>query len=379
MDKKERGINAASYSMGNYGTVNKLFEETRFNSAQGHGFAAERANDHIDKLTGHFTKIVGDDNAANGPDRWVNGFYFQTKYYSTARGSVNAGFENNGAGTYRYLTAFNKPMKLEVPADQYDKAVEVMEEKIRNGQIPGINNPDRASELIKKGYVSYEQSVRIAKAGTIESIVYDSASGAVIGLAAGGISYTLTCAIAMLNGEKIENAKKVALINGMAAGKRSALTAVVASQIAKTGINSALIPGSEMVAGAFGTEASATVVNAFRSGANIYGAAALNGCAKLIRGNIITASAAVGVLTAIDAVRCAKKEITKEELLHRAAGNTATVTAGSIGFILGQTVIPIPIIGGLIGSFIAGTTTGCIVKDATNLIEEKGVLDYDKE
>lgn len=40
----------------------------RFNSKQGHGFAAERANTRIDLLYGREASILGDNNAKNGPD-----------------------------------------------------------------------------------------------------------------------------------------------------------------------------------------------------------------------------------------------------------------------------------------------------------------------
>ena len=49
-------------AIGHYGTINKGYDEERFHSKQGHGFAAERANDLYDKLTGHKSQIVGDDN-----------------------------------------------------------------------------------------------------------------------------------------------------------------------------------------------------------------------------------------------------------------------------------------------------------------------------
>ena len=54
----------------------------KFQAAQGHGFAAEQAND--------------------GPDRMVNGVNIQTKYCHDAASSVQAAFEN---GQYRYVNA----------------------------------------------------------------------------------------------------------------------------------------------------------------------------------------------------------------------------------------------------------------------------------
>ena len=74
----------------------------KFQAAQGHGFAAEQANNLHDFLTGKDTKIVGGDNAKDGPDRMVNGVNIQTKYCHDAASSVQAAFEN---GQYRYVNA----------------------------------------------------------------------------------------------------------------------------------------------------------------------------------------------------------------------------------------------------------------------------------
>ena len=44
--------------------------------------------------TGKDAKIVGGDNAKDGPDRMVNGVNIQTKYCHDAASSVQAAFEN---------------------------------------------------------------------------------------------------------------------------------------------------------------------------------------------------------------------------------------------------------------------------------------------
>ena len=62
----------------------------KFQAAQGHGYAAEQANNLYDILTGKDAKIVGGDNAKDGPDRMVNGVNIQTKYCHDAASSVQA-------------------------------------------------------------------------------------------------------------------------------------------------------------------------------------------------------------------------------------------------------------------------------------------------
>ena len=64
----------------------------KFQAAQGHGYAAEQANNLYDILTGKDAKIVGGDNAKDGPDRMVNGVNIQTKYCHDAASSVQAAF-----------------------------------------------------------------------------------------------------------------------------------------------------------------------------------------------------------------------------------------------------------------------------------------------
>ena len=73
----------------------EVFVEQRaaVNNPAGHGELAEEANSIIDRLQGHQAEILGRDNAKNGPDRSVDGVLIQTKYYKTARGSLEACFD----------------------------------------------------------------------------------------------------------------------------------------------------------------------------------------------------------------------------------------------------------------------------------------------
>lgn len=93
-DKSENyGAMAGGISSAAYGQINKLYEEEKFHGRQGHGFAAERANNLYDNLTGHDAKIVGDDNVKNGADRMVDGIFIQSKYCQTGSACVNECFD----------------------------------------------------------------------------------------------------------------------------------------------------------------------------------------------------------------------------------------------------------------------------------------------
>ena len=115
----------------------------------------------------------------------VDGRLIQTKYCNNAKASVEAAFKN---GQLRYVDANGNAMQIEVPSDQYDEAVRIMAEKIRQGKVPGCTDPAKAKELVRKGNVTYKQAMNIAKAGTIESLTFDAANGLVVGAGAAGIS-----------------------------------------------------------------------------------------------------------------------------------------------------------------------------------------------
>ena len=147
----------------------------------GHGYAAEDANGLNDVLWGKDVDFSGRDNSKFGPDRVVDGQRIQTKYCKTAAASVNAGFDPE-TGMYAY-----EGQVLEVPKDQYDDCLEFMREKIRNGKVPGHTDPDDASQIIKKGDVTYLQAKNIAKAGNIDSLIFDAKTQTVTAFSAFGI------------------------------------------------------------------------------------------------------------------------------------------------------------------------------------------------
>ncbi|HEM4851565.1 TPA: hypothetical protein U1096_001791 [Streptococcus suis] len=133
---------------------------------QGHGHAAEYANNVIDKIKYPFQKVeqVGRDNVKNGADRIVGNQKIQTKYYAKASGTINAAFDKANGGEYRY-----KGMQLEVPKDQYNESIQLMKKKIKAGKVPGHSEPDDAYLIVRKGNVTYNEAKLVAKGGNIVS------------------------------------------------------------------------------------------------------------------------------------------------------------------------------------------------------------------
>ena len=381
-EKVKPNINTASKVIyGNVSNASTNYGLDKFSTPRGHGFAAERANHIYDTLTGKKAVIVGDDNAANGADRMVNGISIQSKYCSSGSKCIQECFRD---GKFRYINPDGTPMQIEVPSDKYDSAVEVMKNRIRRGEVPNVTNPEEAKNIVRKGHFTYEQAKNIAKAGTVESIAFDSVNGAIIATSAFGISSCLTFATSIWNGEDFNAALKNATYSGLKVGGTAFITAILASQLSRAGLNSLLVGSSEAVVGVLGSKASAVLVNAFRSGGNIYGAAAMKSAAKLLRGNVITAGISVVVLSTVDVVNIFRGRISGKQLFKNIANTASTVAGGTAGWVGGATagaalgsVVPIVgtavggFVGGLLGSFGGGAVAGKVSnKVLNNFIED---------
>lgn len=375
-EKHNFGAEAGGVGVGGFKIVNNQYEEEKFHARQGHGFAAERANTLYDNLTGHHAKTVGDDNAKNGADRIVDGIYIQSKYCATGSRCVNECFENNGKGSFRYMID-GKPMQIEVPSDKYDDAIRAMEEKISRGQVEGVTNPDEAKNIIRKGHFTYEQAKNIAKAGTVESLTYDAVNGAIIATTAFGVTAMITLATSVWNGEDFDDALKLATYSGLKVGGTAFVTSILASQLSKAGLNSALVGSSEAIVAVMGPKASAILINAFRYGSKpIYGAAAMKSAAKLLRGNVITAGVTFMVLSTFDVANIFRGRISGKQLFKNITNTAATVGGGTGGWVAGaaagSAILPGigTVVGGLAGSILAGAAAGKVTNTVVGAFVE---------
>ena len=284
------GGEIAGTILGSVSATSTAYSYDKFATPQGHGFAAEKANHMYDKIRGHDAEILGDDNTPNGADRSVDGILIQSKYCMSGTKCINECFDKQG--NFRY-----SGMQIEVPSDMYDEAVSTMQDKIRQGQVKGIKDPMKASEIIRKGNYTYQQAKNIAKAGNIDSIKFDAQNGIITGIYAGGISAAISFAVSIWNGENFDDAVINAGMSFLKVGGTSAVTSLCVSQLSKAGLNSFLVPTTDLIVKAIGPKASAVLANAFRSGQNIYGAAAMKSASKLLRGNLITAAISTAILS----------------------------------------------------------------------------------
>lgn len=372
--------------LSNRDTANNMYFHDKYaNASGGHGFAAEDGNmlhDQISEaMNGRFGSVSDtsrnlDSNGRivkNGADRIVNGQAIQTKYYRTANESIRAGFEN---GKYKYIDANGKAMQLEVPKDQYEDAVRIMEDNIRYGKIPNETDPKRATEIIRQGSYTRQQAINLTKAGNIDSLTYDATNGVITASSSFGISAGITFATHIWNGEDVNIALQSAVYDGLKSGGVAFISSTVASQLSKAGLNAALGGMSDAVVQMIGPEGSAALVNAFRTGGNIYGGAAMNSASKLIRGNLIVSGVTVVVLSAGDVFSLFNGRISGEQLFKNITTTGASVAGGAAGFAAGAAIGSVvpgigTLVGGIVGSVIGGSASG----STTNFILDQFIED----
>jgi hypothetical protein len=333
---------------------------TKYHTKQGGGFAAEDANALWDRMHGKRVEKVGLDNSLNGADRISNGVPIQTKYCADASKSVASAFEN---GSYRY-----GEMKLEVPSDQYEEAVRLMRGRISKGEVPGVTDPNMADQIVVKGHCTYDQAVRIAKAGNLDSIWFDIKTQSVACAFACGLSFAVTYSTAKANGLSHAEALKAASKQAVKSGGVAMVSGVAAQQFLRTGAGRGCAAAATkvvkpVVQTAMKTEVGKTVITKTASaiaGKQVAGAAAANVVTKAVRTNAVVSGVVFMVTTIPDTVKLCQGKITGREFAENTASNAAGVGGGWAGASAGAAVgsLICPGVGTVIGGLVGGLGGG---------------------
>ena len=346
-----------------------LYLERKFTTPKGHGFAAERANNLIDSLTDYnflkYKNEVPDINAVNSPDRKIinrstkQELWIQDKYYSNANNTVNSAFDKT-SGMYKYYDKYNKPMTLEVPKDQYDEAVQKMAEKIREGKISGVSDPNDAKNYVKEGHYTYKQVRNIAKAGNIDSLKYDATNGAIISLIPMGISFTIDFVSAIMNGEDTSEAVKNAGLNSLKTGGIVFTSYVITSQLTKSGLKTALKPTSQALANLLGKEGADKLLTLYAVEHNKRNV--MQKATNLIQNQIIVYSVVIIAMTAPQVYDLINGRISKEQFIKNVTIAIISLGAGTAGGLIGAKIgtsaVPgIGTVAGAVGGAILGAAT----------------------
>ena len=338
----------------------------------GHGFAAEDYNALHDKFAGNFVASEGRTNKTDGADRVVNGTSIQVKYCASPRATVNAAFRDNGLGEYRYTTADGLQI-LEVPSDQYEECLRIMDEKIQNGQVKNIGSRT-AKDIVRKGQCTYPQAKNIAKAGNIDSLLFDVKTGSVIALSTLGVSFCVKLSIAALSCKSVDDLKlaiKLSFLEGLQSGTITLSTSVLTSQVIRTQFGRNFVAlmqhlSKDSIDTIYGTTIGKELVHDIASGMwqkTLTGASAKNVAIKLVRINAVT-NTAVFLLTSIpDTYRyLVANAISGPQFIKNLVVNASSISGATIGGILGLKFgTPGAIAGGMIGGAIGGILSKTII------------------
>lgn len=356
--------------------VSAGLESTNINhyrKSTGHGYAAEDANALQDFLRGRKVETTGQSNTLNGPDRIVDGVHIQTKYCKDAASSLNAAFDSSGQ--YRY-----EGQVLEVPKDQYQEVLQLMRERIEAGQVPGVSDPAKAEEIVKEGNVTYQQAVNIAKAGNIDSLIYDAQSQIVSTSFAFSLSFVITFASQKLNGADTKTATRAAMISGLQVGGISMLSGVVTAQLLRTDLIGGVgkVVAKNIVDAAFKTEMGKRFIIKYAqamTGKEMGKMAARNYAAKMLRSNVVTGTVVTVVMTSPDIYRAAfHKSVSwaqvSKNFVVGGSGVAGGMAGAAYGATLGSAILPGigTTIGGILGGLGGGWGGGKLAKKGMDVL-----------
>ena len=364
-DVNDKITDSVGAPVGNVKTVNDILAQSKFTTSQGHGFAAECANNLADNIKGKNAVIVGNDNMANGPDRKIINrdgtvTWIQDKYYMSAKASIDACFDELGA--FRYLDGDGNPMQIEVPKEQYAEAVEYMRKKIEDGKIPKVTNPDEAETLVRKGAITYKQAQNLAKVGTIESLTYDAINGTVSATWSAGITTLVNYSVCRMNGMDSKKALKASVEEGLKSGMMEFGTAVIAGQLSKTGLVNAFKPQSEALVKKFGPKFEEVILSTAGKTFPEGGTASTmtSRAAKVLRTQALVTVVSTIVFSVPDVVDMFNGRISKKQFVKNFAVTAVSIVAGTAGGAAGGFVgnLMVPGVGTIPGSVVGSILVG---------------------
>ncbi len=356
-----RGANIGASAVASANTIGRYeYFGNLMNGSQGGGFAAEYANDTADRLkalvTGDKVEHLGqvrDESGRiikGGADRRVNGVNIQTKYCATGAESVAQAFENGHA---KYINPDGSMMVIEVAKGQKEEAIAAMNRRIERGEVPGAKKGE-GEKYIKEGKVTYPQAQNIAKSGCIESLTFDAVNGVICSVPAATITAMITFASAVWNGMDTEQAVKESFSTFANVVGKAALQAMIIGQLGHKDIARVFVKQTKSgyltvanplygVSDKIATKVSSSALAKSSIGKSLK-LDAVNG-KKLIGGTVMLA-----FTFGPDICRALVGRISLQQLFK----NSCIGAAGLVGASIGQAVIPIPVVGGIIGGAVGG-------------------------
>lgn len=357
-------------------------QKARANTLSGHGEMAEEAITMADRLHGLDAAVTGRDNAKNGADRRIGtDIFIQTKYHKSASSSLESSFDSE-TGMYRYMHE-GSPMQLEVPSDQYPRVLEGFRQKIAQGKVEGVSDPELAESIVREGRLTYAQAVNLTRPGTLESLLYDAASGTVICSCAFGLSFAASVFLNWRRSRDMKQAIRAGLTTGVQMFGLSFLQHMLISQLSRTAFAASLLPPAEAVVSTLDNQAASALVNAVRTlggEAAIQGASAYRHLARIMRSTLFSSALTFAVFSIPDTCRLATRRISAAQYAKNlsvlsgsiAGGTGGAIAAGAAAGQLAGTAVTAALgtAIGVAGGFVGGSLAAMAVDAVGDLIHE---------
>lgn len=243
-----------------------------------------------------------------------------------------------------------------------------MEQKIREGHVPGISDPAQAKNIVKAGSVTYQQAIDITKAGTLESLKFDVKNNAISGTCAGGISFAIALTMAKRSGASNGDALKVAGKEAVKSTGKTILTGVASQQFLRTATGKATSEAIRMTCknglnAAAKTELGKKAIEKTAStfaGKAVTGKLASSVLSRSMSTNVITAAACFGVSEVGEVVDLCRGKISGKQFVRNTIANGAGTGGGMGGTWAGAAVgsMICPGVGTVVGGIIGGIAGG---------------------
>lgn len=251
-----------------------------------------------------------------------------------------------------------------------------MREKIASGKVNGTTDPDDATKIIKRGSVTYQQAKNIARAGNIDSLLFDAKTQSVTAVSAFGISFAINLGMMLLFKDKnkfnFKEAAQMAFLAGLQNGTITMASGILASQVLRTQFGRNLAAYVQ-----WGAKNGVNVIYQNQLGKElvhklskvlfnkgIYGGAAKNAAVKFLRTNTITNLAVFVVVSVPDTYHLLQHQMSGTQYVKNLIVSGSSILGGTIGAVLGSMLGP----AGMIGGGLAG---GVVFSWASKTIADK--------
>ncbi len=343
---------------------NELYNELKnyMNGNQGGGYAAEYANNTIDRLFGkdviNAAQILDSNGRQikDGVDRIVDRMYIQSKYYKNAQASLRSAFPG---GKCRY-TMNGKPMQIEVPRDQYLECCEIAQKNIDNGKYK-VPAGTTGKDIVRKGYVTYAQAQNIAKALTVEGLTIDAINGIRCTLPGTTVSAAIVFAMEIVKGKELGEAFKSSAKFGVKTVGKGMGIYVLTEQLSRSNVAILSSLGIENPISNVAKDLAEEIKNSQLAGTTLGESLGLK---NLTNKKIISTGITAIIIVGPDMFQYFSGRISGQQLFKNVAVTGGGIVGAGIASSLGILAGPLgAIVGGALGSFVTKSVLDEYIED----------------